>query len=110
MSTKDRRILQTAIEHYGAMNQVKKLFEEISELEEAIIKHHDGRDTVQHIAEEIADVEIMLQQAKMIYHVENSVDYWKLTKLARLARKIGFVDSATIAAVAEKEGGENGTD
>lgn len=73
------------IEAHGKQTQLLKLFEEIAELEEAICKHEDGRDGVIHIAEELADVQIMLEQMAIIYDNEFYVEGWRRDKLERLA-------------------------
>lgn len=77
-------VLQSAVDTFGGKHQIGKLFEEMSELEEAIIKHHFGRDSADHIAEEIADVEIMLHQAKLIYGNKWLVHDYTKKKLVRL--------------------------
>ncbi len=81
-------VLREAIETFGKVHQIGKLFEEIAELEEAIIKNHFGRDSAEHIAEEIADVEIMLYQAKLIYGNERMANDYVEKKIARLSETI----------------------
>ena len=76
------------IEAHGKETQLLKLFEEIAELEEAICKHEDGRDSVIHIAEEIADVQIMLEQMIIIYNNEEYVKGWRRDKLERIAESL----------------------
>ena len=53
------------IEHYGVMPQLKYFQSEIFELNEAIIKNEDIYD----IAQEIADVQVMLNQFKEYYEI-----------------------------------------
>ena len=60
-------ILKSAIKHYGAIEQQNKAIEEMAELTQAILKTRSGNDVLDHVIEEIADVEIMLEQLKMIY-------------------------------------------
>ena len=61
------------INHYGLMNQLKYIHSEYFELDEAIIdcqKDEYGRfeyDKALHIAEEIADVMVMLKQFQLYY-------------------------------------------
>ena len=57
-------ILTAAIEKYGEKAQEEVAIEEMSELIQAICHKHRGRE--HNIAEEIADVEIMLRQLKLI--------------------------------------------
>lgn len=67
------------IQHYGVNAQQRQLAEEVFELQEAIIEYensgcYDEEDSVEfinHIAEEIADVMIMLNQFKAYYNIPN---------------------------------------
>lgn len=63
--------LQGIINHYGADHQKDKLFEEIAELQKEVCKEKDGKGDIQHIAEEMADVYIMLQQMQLIYGIKD---------------------------------------
>lgn len=61
------------INHYGINNQLRKLNEEVFELEEAIINGEllDLDDeTVNHITEEIADCMVILSQFKEYYDID----------------------------------------
>ena len=61
--------LQEIINHYGAYQQKDKLFEEMAELQKEVCKEKDCKGDIQHIAEELADVNIMLQQMQLIYGI-----------------------------------------
>lgn len=61
--------LQGIINHYGADHQKDKLFEEMAELQKEVCKEKDGKGDIPHIAEELADVYIMLQQMQLIYGI-----------------------------------------
>jgi NTP pyrophosphatase (non-canonical NTP hydrolase) len=75
-----------AWESWGKEAQLKMLIEECSELIQAACKY--GRkvnsSTLDHIAEEIADVEIMTEQTKQGLNLGNRVKTYKEVKLARL--------------------------
>lgn len=70
------------INHYGVNHQQRKLQEEVFELNEAIINAENNRLVgisrnpselaIKHIAEEIADVEVMLLQFKEYYHIDGN--------------------------------------
>ena len=63
------------INHYGVNHQQRKLQEEVFELNEAIIRAENKYEPIQdidHIAEEIADVEVMLLQFKEYYHIDGN--------------------------------------
>ena len=89
------------IEHFGINNQQRKLEEEIFELEEAItinqlketveyeIPLTEIVGTREHIAEEIADVMILLEQFKVYYGItseEITNLFW--SKVARTLQRI----------------------
>lgn len=61
------------INHYGVNAQQRKLAEEVFELQEAITQYEEPRRycSTEHIAEEIADVMIMLNQFKAYYGIPN---------------------------------------
>lgn len=75
--------LTKIIEHYGVNAQQRQLAEEVFELQEAITQRElkesvsyeipltELTDTREHIAEEIADVMIMLNQFKAYYEIPN---------------------------------------
>ena len=72
-------ILNKAIEHYGKEHQLGVAQEELSELVTAISHYKRGRE--HNVAEEIADVEIMLEQLKLIFENETPVSIEKEYKL-----------------------------
>lgn len=66
-------ILQTNIAHHGAPMEVDVAIEEMSELTKELVKNRRGRDNIVQIAEEIAHVEIMLEQLKVVFDCHNLV-------------------------------------
>ena len=88
-------VLQKAILTYGKESQVDMAIEEMSELTKALLKERRNEKTevikssaplqfILNIIEEIADVEIMLEQLKMIFDCESQVDEMKSYKIERL--------------------------
>ena len=69
--------------HYGKVCQALKLFEEFGECEEALRGYINGTDTKEHVVEEIADVEVMLDQFKYFFDCEKQVDDVKRMKVDR---------------------------
>ncbi|MBQ4123605.1 hypothetical protein IJD44_07810 [bacterium] len=55
------------IDTYKIMPQLKYFQSEVFELNEAIIKN----ENIEHIAEELADVLVMLEQFKLYYNIKN---------------------------------------
>lgn len=64
--------------HYGKVHQLEKCKEELNELIEAI----DSKDE-ESIIEEIADVEIMINQVKYLMCAERLVELYKDYKIQR---------------------------
>lgn len=81
-------IYRAALETFGARAQVLMAIEEMSELTKELCKNDRGRENAAHIAEEIADVEIMLGQMKILFDCMGTVDKFRWYKLSRLARRI----------------------
>lgn len=88
-------ILQRAIDTYGAESQCLKSIEEMSELTKALLKIRFAKKAgVEHdilldaIAEEMADVEIMLEQLHMIYQNDRKVLEYRQKKIERLERRL----------------------
>lgn len=80
-------ICKEALDTWGKKAQVLTLLEEMSELQKEILKNiNRGRDNVQEIAEETADVLIMLDQFLYIYGIQDLVKEMSVTKLNKLKR------------------------
>ena len=85
--TKDEEIVicNKAINSYGNASQKIKAIEEMGELIQAISKSLlDGENNVE---EEIADVEIMLTQLKIMYNLSD-IENWRNYKLNRLKERV----------------------
>ena len=61
--------LKTIINHYGLTNQLKKLSEEVYELQEAILLDEGDNKSLHHILEERADVEVLLRQLDLYFDI-----------------------------------------
>ena len=82
-------IIEKAIRHYGRNHQQIKAVEELNELQNAVLKAIDGRPDFLNIAEEIADVEIMLAQLKRIFFLdEEKIKTIKAEKILRLKSRM----------------------
>lgn len=88
MMLHDNAICQAALETFGKELQVTMAIEEMSELTKELCKNSRGQENTTHIAEEIADVEIMLCQMKMLFGCARQVETYRQFKLERLAERI----------------------
>lgn len=86
----DRRTLyKDAINTFGREKQVIVAIEELSELQKELCKSLRHIGDADNLQEEIADVEIMLEQLRIIYDLsEIEINHWKETKLNRLHRRL----------------------
>lgn len=80
--------LRAAAETFGANAQKLKAVEEMAELQKELCKDLNGQRSLAHIAEEMADVEIMLEQLKYIYSNTALVYAYRKQKIQRLQGRI----------------------
>ena len=89
----DKQKLLFIINSYGTKSQEDVAIEEMAELQKAILKHrrYTGDQTRAEIIDEIADVEIMLEQLKIIYsckkEVERRINYKIERQIKRILKK-----------------------
>lgn len=88
-----KELLNKAIDTYGIEEQLLQTVEECAELIQAINKWRRAqnresiKDAVDHLAEEAADVIIMIEQIKIMVG-EPKVNWWIEFKLQRLAERL----------------------
>lgn len=82
-----REILEKVIFKFGHSMQHDVVIEEMAELTKEIIKWKRYKNNGDAVAEEIADVEIMLEQLKIMHNNTTQVEEWKRIKLDRLRNK-----------------------
>ena len=96
--------IKTIFDHYGEESQLEKSLEELDELKEAISKlltleicsvskkmvfYKSNRESlIDNIAEEIADVKIMLDQLEYGLRIEQRSADWREMKLNRQMKRI----------------------
>ena len=72
------KILRDAVRMYGAPAQLDQFIEELAELIVAINHLRRGRADIEHVLQEMVDVDIMMKQMKIILNVKD--DYFRLIK------------------------------
>lgn len=93
MGEAGREILLDALEHYGERAQVDMMLEEMAELSKALLKLRRAKKheiteplfLVKNVEEEIADVQIVLNQMKLLFP---GWGIWMQAKLQRLEERI----------------------
>lgn len=85
----NRDVYINAINSYGTEEQVRMIYEEMCELGVALSKYHrdPGMKTIRDVQEEIADVQIMLEQAKEMFG-RAEVEWFLQEKTERLRKRV----------------------
>lgn len=78
---------EQAILKWGESSQIKQCKEELAELIVALSHWERGRALKEDVIEEMVDVEIMLEQMKVIFENENYVNIKKM-KVDRLEKRL----------------------
>ena len=77
-------IYKNAVKLWGKRFQSDMMIEEMSELTKIILKDRRGKATADDIISEMVDVQIMLNQMRVIMNDESKWERWKAFKLDRL--------------------------
>lgn len=84
-------VIQKAIDTYGKDAQLWMVIEEMSELSKEICKFKRGKDNFLEIADEMADVYIMLEQLKKLCAVPQDLIQQRIDfKFDRLRKRLGM--------------------
>lgn len=81
-------IYRAAIRKWGIRAQIMMVYEEMAELQKELCKNGRGKNNTDQIADEVADMEIMLAQLKIIFNVQDLVEQHRAFKLERLRNRI----------------------
>ena len=77
-----------ALSHFGKVNKLVVALEELSECQKEICKVMRGESNLNHLAEEIADATIMLEQLRYFLGLNDQVCEKMDEKIARFDRKL----------------------
>lgn len=84
-------VIRKAIDTYGNDAQLWMVIEEMSELSKEICKFKRGKDNFLEIADEMADVYIMLEQLKRLCAVPQDLIQQRIDfKFDRLRKRLGM--------------------
>ncbi|MCQ2113329.1 MAG: hypothetical protein MJY95_08330 [Bacteroidaceae bacterium] len=81
-------LYERAVLTFGRMNQTIVAIEELSELQKELTKHLRGIGRNECLAEEMADVQIVMEQLLLIFDNGKEVQEEKNRKLKRLEERI----------------------
>ena len=88
MQFEEFEVLKHAIDTYGKQSQLTVAMEEMAELTKELSKNIRGNDNIFAIAEETAEVLIMLEQIQMIFGNRRQVEEFRQQKIRRLANRL----------------------
>lgn len=88
MDAEQRKVIDSAISRYGVDMQITVCIEEMSELIKELCKVKRGQKNLDAIAEEMADVKIMLEQMQIIFKNSLSVEAFYNAKINRLKNRL----------------------
>jgi len=85
--TRHDPVYRAAVRHFGEVSQIRKALEELAELSVALHHWLDGRCGKLDVTQEIADVEVMCAQLRVVFGDE-LVDGAKGRKVQRLVSRM----------------------
>lgn len=77
-----------ALLHFGDRKQMVKCVEELAECQQAICKVILGGENFDHLAEEIADATITLEQMRLLFNINDRVCEYMDAKVERLDKML----------------------
>lgn len=84
----ENETLKKAIDKYGSLMQIIVAIEEMAELTKELCKQLRGRDNLEEIAEEIADVNITLAEQQILFDCAGKVKGYEAAKIERLRERL----------------------
>lgn len=80
-------IYEQAVAKFGEDHQILKAVSELNELATALMHYREGKATSEQVMNEIADVQILLEQLEIIYEMESApFVHEKLKKLENILK------------------------
>ena len=64
--------IKEILKRHGEKKQILKSIEEMAELQNVLLHVIDGRDSVDHVREEIADVSLMMKQMQIVFNLPDA--------------------------------------
>lgn len=89
-----KQVYTSALIAYGDRYQMTVAIEEMGECTQAICKILRYGEDFNHLAEEVADVLICMEQLRMMFNIDERVNYYmenKVRRLERNLRKDGYI-------------------
>ncbi len=93
MKNIDKELYSRAFKIYGASQQLVVALEEMAELQKELCKHLRGFCPKTDIAEEVADVQIMLEQIELYFNISEEIKEYRQKKLIRLEKRLNAIEA-----------------
>ena len=81
------QLYKQLIKTFGSRYQILIAIEELSELQKELIKYLRNKNNQDHISEEMADVDIMLYQLRLIFKNDKKIDQYIKKKTKRTQQR-----------------------
>lgn len=88
----EKEVFEAALKTWGPDSQTIMVFEKMSRLQKELCKRSRGADNIEQIAEEIADVQIMLEQMMILHDCTEAAQAYRKSKVERLKIRLGIND------------------
>jgi len=95
MTTEKEEIFNRCLEEWGELIQVTTAMEELAELLHALSKIIRGKLDREHLAEEIAEVQLFLWELTQIYDLQEFVDFQIQDNLINLEQRLDTTKGKT---------------
>lgn len=82
------KVYTNALIRYGDQKQLIVALEELSECQKEICKILRGGEDFRHLAEEVADATIMLEQVRLMFNINELVCSYMDEKVRRLEKRL----------------------
>lgn len=82
------KVYADALATFNAYTQLVVALEELSEVQKEICKTLRGEGNIYHLAEEVADATIMLEQVRLIFGINEEVCEYMDAKVTRLQNRV----------------------
>ena len=79
-----RLIENAAVQTYGMEHQIRKFHEEMGEVMQAMNRYLNGEDSLEHLAEELADLSVTTEEMVLGFDIVERFNHYKTAKLERL--------------------------
>ena len=93
MKKKEKKLYKDSIEMFGLKPQIDMAIEEMGELIVAINHYRRDKINLSPVVEEMVDVDITLNQLKVIFDCEAEFEAIRIKKLERVQKKIDLKDN-----------------